>query len=131
MNAPAKVLLKTASILFILGGVLLIVLSIVFGFLGNAAASSGAAVGTVIGALFILITLAAVLAGVIMLVIGILGVPNKRCNDPGKAGFYIVTGIILCILILGYIFYRFPWAAAGGKASSPSFSPSFTSSAAL
>jgi hypothetical protein len=55
---------------------------------------------------------------VLELVIGIIGV-GKRSGDPSKAGFYIVTGIILCIinligLVIGIVNGEFQWTGLIG-----------------
>jgi hypothetical protein len=104
MNAPGKSLLKTVSILFIIFGAIATIASIA-GVIASAALTSIAGelaggAGAAIGGILLVATLIALLASVLDLVIGIIGVSNKKCNDPSKAGFYIVTGIILCVLSL-------------------------------
>ncbi len=102
MNAPAKGLLKVVSILFIIFGAIATIVSLL-GVFGSAVLSS--VVGA-IGGVLLLIMIVALLSSVLHLVLGIIGV-GKRSADPSKAGFYIVSGIILVVLglislILGF-----------------------------
>jgi hypothetical protein len=103
MNAPGKGLLKTVSILFIIFGAIATIVSI-FAVLGSAvltsvAADLGGDAGAAVGGLLMIATIIMLIVSVLELVLGIMGV-GKRSNDPSKAGFYIVSGIILCVLAL-------------------------------
>ena len=122
MNAPGKGLLKTVSILFIIFGAIATIVSII-AFTASAALTSvagelGGDVGAALGGILLVATVIMLIASVLMLVIGIMGV-GKKSNDPTKAGFYIVTGIILCILelislVLGLTNGSFQWTGLVG-----------------
>lgn len=90
--AQGRGILKVVSILFMVWGAIAIILSII--------AIVGAAAVTVVTlgwAGFVLVAAVIVLiASVIQLVIGILGL--KKSEDPSQANFFIVTGIVLCVL---------------------------------
>lgn len=97
----AITMLKVVSILFIIGGSLSVILSIIalaaLGSYGLMGSYGVAAVGA-----------AALVLGLIgsggELVIGILGL--KKCADPSAAMFFIVTGFILCgINFLSLVMY--------------------------
>ena len=94
MNAPGKGMLKVVSILFIIFGAIATLLSILAlvgaGFLG--AVTGGASALITVAAVILLIT------SIAELVIGIVGV--KKSGDVSSAMFFIVTGIILCVLNL-------------------------------
>lgn len=94
MNAPGKGLLKVISILFIVFGVIATIVSVV-ALIGSAALT--AYLGD-LGIILVIATVVMLIASVLELVMGILGI--KKCSDPAKAGFFITTGIILCILTL-------------------------------
>ena len=103
MNAPGKGLLKVVSILFIIFGAIATIVSII-AVLGSAILTSAASelageVGAAIGGLLLVGTIIMLIVSVLELVLGIVGV-GKRAGDPSKAGYYIVTGIILCVLAL-------------------------------
>lgn len=88
MNAPGKGMLKTVSILFIVFGAIALVVSLL-AVLGSALVGSG---------LLLFATILMLIASALDLVIGIIGV--KKSGDPTQAGFFIVTGIVLCALSL-------------------------------
>lgn len=94
MNAPGKGLLKVVSILFIIGGALVTLLSIfaVFGSIALAAYVGGPA------GILVVASIVSLIVGVLELILGIIGL--KKCGDPAQSGFFIVTGIILCVLAL-------------------------------
>ncbi len=94
MNAPGKGMLKVVSILFIVFGAIATVLSII-------AVLGAGLVASLAGTSATMIVVAAILllvSSVAELVIGIMGI--KKSGDPSKAMFFIVTGIILCVLTL-------------------------------
>jgi hypothetical protein len=94
MNAPGKGLLKVVSILFIIFGVIATIVSLI-------AAIGLAAVTAYVGDLGIIISISTIvmlIASVLELVLGIAG--NKKCSDPAKAGFFITSGIALCVVTL-------------------------------
>lgn len=98
MNAPGKGILKVVSILFIIFGAIATVISLL-AVLGSAALTSmGGDVGLALGGILMIATIIALLSSVLDLVLGIVGL--KKCGDPSKAGYFIVVGIILCILSL-------------------------------
>jgi len=94
MNAPGKGLLKTVSILFIVFGAIALVVSLFAVFVSAAATvyTGGFA------AILLIATILMLIVSVLEFVIGIMGV--KKSADPTKAGFFIVTGIVLCALAL-------------------------------
>ncbi len=94
MNAPGKGILKVVSILFIIFGAIATLLSII-GLAGSAMLSSMTygLTGMLTFAMVI-----ALIASALELVMGIIGL--KKCDNPSQAGFFIVTGIILCALNL-------------------------------
>jgi hypothetical protein len=103
MNAPGKGILKVVSILFIVFGAIATVVSLFFtlvpllvdptGLVMAAYAAMGLAMGSVVAALII-----GIIASILELIFGIMGV--KKCADPAKGKFFIVSGIILCVLTL-------------------------------
>ena len=105
MNAKGKGMLKVVSILFIVFGAIAIIFSII-AVLGAsvAAAFAGSSVAILMVAAILLL-----ISSVAMLVIGIMGL--KRCGDPSKAMFFIVTGIILCVLNLVSMILNFDWSS--------------------
>lgn len=94
MDAPGKGMLKVVSILFIIfGGIAAIFMLIaLFGAMAAASLLGGFAIGLVLLAIF------GLLLAAVDIVIGIIGL--KKCADPSQAGFFIVTGIVLCVLQL-------------------------------
>lgn len=94
MNAPGKTMLKVVSILFIIFGAIAALLSLIAVF--GAAVVSAYTEG--IGAILLIATILMLIVSVVELVIGIVGL--KKCADPSQSGFFIVTGIILCVLSL-------------------------------
>ena len=105
MNAPGKGMLKVVSILFIVFGAIAIVLSIiaVLGAGVVAALAGTSATILVVAAILLLVS------SVFMLVVGIIGI--KKSGDPTKAMFFIVTGIILCVLTLISMIMNFDWTS--------------------
>ncbi len=97
--APAQGLLKVVSILFIIFGAIATVVSLI-AVIGSAALTSIAGEYGVaaIGGILLFATILMLAVSVLEFVFGILGV--KKCKDPTKAGFFIVSGIILCALAL-------------------------------
>lgn len=110
MNAPGKGLLKVVSILFIIFGAIATIVSLL-ALIGSAAIT--AYLGD-LGIVLILATAIMLIASVLELVLGIVGL--KKCSDPAKAGFFIVTGIILCVLTLASMIMNI--ASAGFSAIS-------------
>lgn len=94
MNAPGKGILKVVSILFIVFGAILTIISII-GLIGSSMVSS---MFGGLGAILVIATVIALISSLLELVIGIIGV--KKCEDPSQANFFIVTGIVLCALYL-------------------------------
>lgn len=94
MNAPGKGLLKVVSILFIIGGALVLLLSLLAVGVTIAAISliGGLAILAVVGTILLIIV------GALELILGIVGL--KKCGDPAQGGYFITTGIILCALSL-------------------------------
>ena len=94
MNAPGKGMLKVVSILFIIFGAIATVVSLiaVFGAAALSSLTGGVTAILLVGMILLLIV------SVLELIIGIIGV--KKCADPSQAGFFIVTGIVLCVLAL-------------------------------
>lgn len=94
MNAPGKGMLKVVSILFIVFGAIATLVSLI-GLFGSAvlAAATYRLAGILVVAMVI-----ALISSVLELIVGIIGL--KRCEDPAQSGFFIVTGIILCALML-------------------------------
>lgn len=87
MDAPGKGILKVVSILFIVFGAIATIISLVALF-GSA----------LLGGLFVFAAILALISSVLELILGIVGF--KKSSDPAQATFFIVTGIILCILTL-------------------------------
>ncbi len=98
MNAPAKGLLKVVSILFIIFGVIATIVSLLAVFASAALTAVAGAAGAAIGGILLLATILLLAASVLEFILGIIGL--KKCGDPAQAGFFIVSGIILCILSL-------------------------------
>ena len=98
-SAPAQGLLKVISILFIIFGAIATIVSLI-AVIGSAALTSvaGAYGAAAIGGILLLATILLLVVSVLEFVLGIVGL--KRCGDPTKAGFFIVSGIILCALSL-------------------------------
>ena len=96
MNAPGKGILKVVSILYIVFGGIWALFMILSLFLGSAIAGMlGGMIGGWVGGILFVIFL---IAAAVNLVIGIIG--SKNADDPTKALFFIVVGIILAILTL-------------------------------
>ena len=126
MNAPAKGLLKTVSILFIIFGAIATIVAILamVAVAALTAVASGVAsefgeaadvvgeVASSVGGLAILASIIAIINSVLMLVFGIVGV-GKKSNDPSKAGFYVIAGIILCVLALLSIILTLAFSTSG------------------
>ena len=94
MNAPGKGLLKFVSILFIVFGAIALVVSILAMSVAIAAVDYLGDIGIIAVAAVIIMLIVSVLE----LVLGIVGL--KKSGDPAKGGFFITTGIILCVLAL-------------------------------
>ena len=94
MNAPGKGILKVVSILFIIFGAIATIFSII-ALIGSTMASS--LFGGLV-AILVIATIIALISSLLELVLGIVGL--KKCADPSQANFFIVTGIILCVLNL-------------------------------
>lgn len=98
MNAPGKTLLKVVSILFIIFGAILTVISLL-AVIGSAALSSmGDELGTAFGGILMMMSIILLIDGVLELVLGIVGI--KNVGDPAKASYFVAVGIILCVLSL-------------------------------
>ena len=101
MNAPGKGLLKVVSILFIIFGAIATVISIV-GLIGSAALAEylgDFAVLLIVGMILVLVVSA------LELILGIVGL--RKCANPAQGGFFIATGIILCVLSLVSLILNF------------------------
>ena len=94
MNAPGKGILKVSSIIFIIFGAIATIFSII-ALIGSSMVSS---VFGGLGAILVVATIIALISSLLELVLGIVGL--KKCDDPSQANFFIVTGIILCVLNL-------------------------------
>ena len=94
MNAPGKGILKVVSILFIIFGAIATIFSII-ALIGSSMVSS--VIGG-LGAILVVATIIALISSLLELVLGIVGL--KKCADPSQANFFIVTGIVLCVLNL-------------------------------
>lgn len=94
MNAPGKGILKVVSILFIIFGAIATVLSII-ALLGSAYLSS---LSLGLGGILIVATIIALIGSALELVLGIIGL--KKCDNPAQANYFIVVGIVLCVLNL-------------------------------
>lgn len=108
MNAPGKVMLKTASIIYIVIGGLLALVALISFFVAGISdafgplASFGALGGAVIGVVLLI-------AAAVDLVVGIIGVKNTT-----KSTFFIVFGFILGGLTLLSMINGFnPWLLLG------------------
>jgi hypothetical protein len=98
MNAPGKGILKTVSILFIIFGAIAAVISLI-GILGfSALSSTGGVIGAGLGGMLIVAAVLLLIVSVLEFILGIVGL--KKSGDPKKAGYFIATGIVLCILSL-------------------------------
>lgn len=98
MDAPGKGILKTVSILFIIFGAIATVISLI-GVLGFAALSTtGGVIGAGLGGLLMVAAVLLLIVSALELIIGIVGL--RKSGDPHKAGYFITTGIVLCILSL-------------------------------
>lgn len=93
MEAQGKVMLKVASILYIVSGGLLVLLSLIALVFSSLLANMTYGIFTWLGSYIVIILL---IAAVVDLVIGIVGV--KQSANPSKAMFFIVTGIVLGVL---------------------------------
>lgn len=103
MKAPGSQMLKVCSILFIVFGAIaavasLIIFLVAVVFTGAVASVTDSSVATAISGVFILGSLLLVVASAAELVVGIIGV--KKSPDPKQFNFFIVSGIILCVLEL-------------------------------
>ncbi len=96
-EAPGKGLLKTVSILFIIFGAIAAIISLV-AVLGSAALSTAGVAGAALGGIMLVAAIIMLIASILELILGIMGL--KRSADPHKAGFFITTGIILCVITL-------------------------------
>ena len=94
MNAPGKGILKVSSIIIIIFGAIATIFSII-ALIGSSMVSS---VFGGLGAILVVATIIALISSLLELVLGIVGL--KKCDDPSQANFFIVTGIILCVLNL-------------------------------
>lgn len=96
-EAPGKGLLKTVSILFIIFGTIATIISLV-AVLGSAALSTAGIAGAAFGGILMVASIFMLIAGVLELILGIMGL--KRSGEVHRAGFFITTGIILCVITL-------------------------------
>jgi hypothetical protein len=98
MDAPGKGILKVVSILFIIFGAIATVVSLA-AVLGSAAlTAAGGGIGYAVGSILMVATVILLIVSVLELILGIVGL--RKSGDPGKAGYFITTGIILAILSL-------------------------------
>lgn len=106
MNAPGKGILKTVSILFIVFGAIATVFSII-GLAGSAMLTAVAeeAAAAAVGGVLVLAMILAVAVSALELILGIVGL--KKVADPSKAQYFIVVGIILCVLSLATTIMNF------------------------
>jgi hypothetical protein len=104
MKAPGKGILQVTSVLFIVFGAIATLFSLI-ALIGSAALTSLAgqvegASGLVAaaGSMLLIASLILIFSSVLEIVIGILGL--KKCANPAQANFFIVTGIVLCVITL-------------------------------
>lgn len=93
MEAQGKGMLKVASILYIVSGGLLVLLSLILLAFSSLFADLSYGIFAILGSYIVIVLL---IAAAVDLVIGIVGV--KQSADPSKAMFFIVTGIVLGVL---------------------------------
>jgi len=91
MNAPGKTMLKVVSILFIIFASISLIFSII-----GLVASAALTAYIPLSAIILVATIILLISSALQLVLGIIGL--TRCGDPSKAGYFITTGIILCVL---------------------------------
>jgi hypothetical protein len=102
MDAPGRSLLRVTSILLIIFGAIDAFISIFSlactSFLSNAATgiTGSAAAGTAVGVILAIAAILLLAAGVLDLVLGIMGL--KKCGDPAQANYFIICGIVLCVV---------------------------------
>lgn len=91
MHTPAKTLLKVVSVLFIIFGAIAAVISAV-------GLAGGALIGGVVGGVIVAATVVLLILSLLEFIIGIMGL--GRSGDPERAGFFVVSGAILCVIAL-------------------------------
>ena len=91
MHAPGKTLLKVVSVLFIIFGSIATIVSIL-GLLG------GSLVPGVAGGLMTAAMVIALILSIFELILGIVGL--RRSEDPENANFFMVSGVVLCVVAL-------------------------------
>jgi hypothetical protein len=102
LNAPAKGLLKTVSILFIVFGAIFTIFALLslWGMSMLKTGGMGAVPGvdmSMFNSKGLMASQILLLAGSILdIVFGIIGL--KKCGDPEKEGFFFYAGVILCAL---------------------------------
>lgn len=101
MNAPGKGLLKVVSILFIVFGAIATVVS-VLGLVGAVWISSAV---SDVGMMLMVAMIILLFGSLLELVLGIVGL--KKCGDSSKAKYFIITGIILCLIMLVSVILNF------------------------
>lgn len=102
MEAKGKVMLKVASILYIVCGGLWVLGALIALVASSLLANMTYGIWAWFGSY---IVIAFLIAAAVNLVIGIIGV--KQSADPSKAMFFIVTGIVLGVLAFISIFSSF------------------------
>ena len=97
MDAPGRGILKITSILFIIFGAIATLFSLLAIFGSSLVTAVGGVVG-VLGGTLLIGSILMIVVSVLELIVGIMG--YKKSDDPSQANFFIVIGIVLCILAL-------------------------------
>jgi len=97
MDAPGSSILKITSILFIIFGAVSTLFSLLAVFGSSIVTAVGGAVG-VMGGVLLIGSIILIIVSVVELIVGLMG--YKKSDDPSQANFFIVIGIVLCILAL-------------------------------
>lgn len=90
MYAPAKVLLKVVSVLFIIFGSIASVASII-GLVGGSTPGMG-------GDIVVTAMIVSLVLSIFELVLGIVGL--RRSENPEHANFFLISGVVLCVVAL-------------------------------
>ena len=97
MDAPGSSILKITSILFIIFGAVSTLFSLLAVFGSSIVTAVGGVVG-VMGGVLLIGSIILIIVSVVELIVGLMG--YKKSDDPSQANFFIVIGIVLCILAL-------------------------------
>jgi len=104
MDAPGSSILKITSILFIIFGAVSTLFSLLAVFGSSIVTAVGGVVG-VMGGVLLIGSIILIIVSVVELIVGLMG--YKKSDDPSQANFFIVIGIVLCILALVSIIMSF------------------------